>query len=101
MGFNSYLKTSVGTAEQTVFTATSNTTLIGLRAANLLGYDINVTAKITRGATTVTIVPWSVIPANTALSCLDVEKIVMTTGDVLKIVSSDNASCDVIASVLE
>lgn len=102
--FKNYLSTSVGTSDASVYTAPSGTqsTVIGMTIANVTSSNINVSVKLTSGATTAFIVKDALIPVGGALVPIGGDqKVVLEAADVLKVVSDTAASADTVVSVLE
>lgn len=97
----------VGTTEATLYTvpAATTTILIGLTMANTLANNqINVSVSVTdtSGGVTAYIVKNATIAPGGALVPVGGEqKVILETGDVVKVQSSANTSLDVIASVVE
>ena len=82
--------------------ASTETTLIGLTVASILGTAISVDVMLNDGATDFYIVKNAPVPAGGALVAVGGDqKIVMETSDSIKVVSNTAASCDVIMSLLE
>ncbi len=99
--FKSYLASNV-TTQSSVLTAAVNTqtTLIGLSAANTTTGTASVTVVVTRSGSEYHVIKNAAVPANDALVLYGGDqKLVLQAGDILKVTSS--ASVDVIVSVLE
>lgn len=96
--FKNYTSESIGTTETTVYTVPTSTTAvtIGCNVANRTASTINVDVKLG----TTFLVKGAPVPANSALSVLD-GKIILETGDTIKVTSDTASSADVILSVLE
>lgn len=102
--FTSYANKSVGTSAATVVTvgAGTQTTVIGLCAANITASPVTVDVYITRSATDYYIVKGATIPVGGSLVAVGGDqKLVLKASDVLKVVASAASSIDVITSVLE
>ena len=100
--FKNFAVADVGTSGSTVLTATTATTLIGVTVANIITSTITVDVYLTISATDYYIVKGAVIPVGGALVPVGGDqKVVLETGDALKVVCSVDTSADVIASVLE
>lgn len=100
--FKNYPSAAVGTSAATIVTASTATTVIGLTVANIVTSPINVSVYITIGGSDYYVVKDAVIPTGGALVPIGGEqKLVLETGDALKVVSDTASSADVIASVLE
>lgn len=99
--FKSYLTAGV-TTQTTVHTApaATQTTVIGLSLANVGSNVATVSATLTRGATVVYVIKDAVVPAADSLILYGGDqKLVMQSGDLLKVTSS--VATDIIVSVLE
>ena len=101
--FTSYVAKNVGTSASTLVTVASatQTTVIGLSVANTSASTITCDIYFTRSGTDYYIVKGAVVP--NGLSFVAVggdQKLVLITGDALKVVTSAATSADVIASVL-
>jgi len=101
--FTSYMNKDVGTAAATVVTvgASTQTTIIGLSFANTTTSPITVSAYITRSAVNYYLIEDATVPVGSSLVVVGGDqKVVMITGDALKVVTSAAASADVVTSVL-
>ena len=101
--FTSYLTSQVGTSASTVVTvgAATQTTVIGMSIANVITMPTTCDVYITRSGTNYYMIKGATIgPGGTLVIVGGDQKVVLTTGDVLKVVSSVAASVDVITSVL-
>ena len=101
--FTSYMNKDVGTSAATVVTvgASTQTTIIGLCVANTSASPITASVYITRSAVDYYIVKNATVPVGGGFVPVGGDmKVVLVTGDVLKIVSSAAASADSIVSVL-
>jgi len=100
--FKNYPSAAVGTSAATIVTASAATTVIGLTVANITASTINVDVYTTIGGSDYYIVKGAVIPSGGALVPIGGDqKLVLESGDALKVLSSAASSADVIASVLE
>jgi hypothetical protein len=93
----------VGTAAATVVTvgASTQTTIIGLSFANTTTSPITVSAYITRSAVNYYLIEDATVPVGSSLVVVGGDqKVVMITGDALKVITSAAASADVVTSVL-
>lgn len=102
--FKNYFSKDVGTSAASVYTgpAATATTVIGMTIANTSAANINVDVYITSGAVNYYIIKGALVPIGGALVPIGGDqKVVIETGDVLKVVSSAAASADVTMSVLE
>jgi len=101
--FTSYLNKDVGTSAATVVTVGSSTqtTVIGLACANTTASPVTVSIYITRSAVDYYLVKNATVPVGGSLAAVGGDlKVVMGTGDVLKVVSSAASSIDAVTSVL-
>jgi hypothetical protein len=99
--FKSYLASGV-TTQTTVLTAAASTqtTIIGLSLANTSAAALTATVTLTRSSTVVNVIKDAAIPAaDTLVLYGGDQKLVMQSGDLLKVTAS--AATDVIVSVLE
>jgi len=102
--FTSYVNKDVGTSAATVVTVggSTQTTVIGMTAANTTASSVTVDVYITRSAVDYYIVKGAPVPSGGALVIIGGDqKVVLTSSDVLKIVSSAATSVDAVTSVLE
>ena len=104
--FKTFTDTGVGTANADVYTCPSSTetTIIGLNVANILGVSITVTVEFYDGGGNdpTHIVKDAIIPVGSSLVVVGGDqKIVMNGGDILKIKGSQTDCCDAVLSVLE
>ena len=87
----------------TVLTATTTTILIGLTISNKVSNSITVDVKLessTSGTANVIIGQNLPIPSGSSLDAL-AGKVVMNTGDILKVQSDTANSADVVLSIME
>ena len=101
--FTSYMNKNVGTSASTVVTvgASTQTTIIGMSAANTTSSPITVDAYITRSATDYYLIKGATVPVGSSLVIVGGDqKVVLITSDVLKVISSAASSADVVTSVL-
>jgi hypothetical protein len=101
--FTSYANKSVGATAATVVTigAATQTTVIGMSCANILSSPITVDAYFTRSAVDYYLVKGATVPVGGSLVIVGGDqKVVLVTGDALKVVSSTASSVDVVTSVL-
>lgn len=100
--FKNYVAQNVGTSASTIVTASAATTVIGMTVANTSASPITVDVYITVSATDYYLVKGATVPTGGALVPVGGDqKVVLESGDALKVVSSAATSADVIASVLE
>jgi hypothetical protein len=102
--FKNTFSKSVGTSAASVYTgpASTATTVIGMTVANITASNINVDVYITSGGVDYYLVKGALVPVGGALVPIGGDqKVVIETGDVLKVVSTAASSADVTLSVLE
>ena len=105
--FKSYTEDGIGTSEATAYTVPAATVavVIGCNIANVTGDQITVDVKLDKsnagGQDDAWIIKNIPIPNGSAYEFNAGNKIVMQTGDALKITSNVASSADVIVSVLE
>lgn len=102
--FKNFFSKDVGTSAATIYTAPSGTatTVIGSTIANTTSSNINVDVYVTSGGTDYYLVKGAMVPVGGALVPIGGDqKVVLETGDALKVVSSASSSCDATISVLE
>jgi hypothetical protein len=104
--FKNSVSGSIGITNSVVYTtpAATSTTVIGMSVANTSTQNINVSATLTSVIQnkTVYIVKNALIPVGGSVVLVGGEqKIVMSAGDTLSVVSTIAASADAIVSVLE
>ena len=104
--FKRYVSQSVGTSPVTVGSytvgASTQTTLIGLTVANRTGSAIYVDVQHNDGGTDTYIVKAAPLPSGSTIVIVGGEqKLVMETGDSIKVTSDTAASADVVMSLLE
>jgi hypothetical protein len=101
--FTSYVNKNVGTGGATVATvaASTQTTIIGLSCANTTVSPVTADVYFTRSATDYYLIKGATVPVGGSLIVVGGDqKVVLTTSDVLKVVSSAASSLDVVTSVL-
>jgi hypothetical protein len=101
--FTSYVNKDVGTSAATIVTvgAATQTTVIGMSCANTTASPVTVDAYITRSAVNYYLIKGATVPVGGTLVIVGGDqKVVLTTSDVLKVVSSTAASIDAVTSVL-
>ena len=93
---------AVGTSAVTLRTANSDDTVVGISIANVTSSQITVEVYINDSSNDIHLVKDAPIPAGSALQVLDGgAKIVMQSGDALKVKSITSSSADVWVSVVE
>lgn len=101
--FTSYVNKNIGTGGGNVVTvgASTQTTVIGLSCANTTTSPVTVDVFFTRSSVDYYIIRNGTVPVGGSLVVVGGDqKLVLITGDVLKIVSSAANSIDVVTSVL-
>jgi hypothetical protein len=100
--FKNYATAGVGTSPSTILTASANTTVIGYSIANVTSNTITASVIVTVSGTDCYLIKDAVVPAGGALVPVGGDqKLVLETGDAIKVSANTNASADVIMSVLE
>lgn len=101
--FTSYANKNVGTSPATVVTigASTQTTVIGLSCANTSISPVTVDVYFTRSSVDYYLIKGATVAVGGAIIVVGGDqKVVLTTNDALKVVSSAASSLDVITSVL-
>ena len=101
--FKRYTSNSIGTSLATVYTVQGSTTsvVIGGIVANVTADTVNITVTATTSSTVINLIGEDTpLPAGTALSFID-GKVVLETGDIVKVKSSAATSLDAHLSVME
>jgi hypothetical protein len=102
--FKSYFNKNVGTSAATIYTCPSatQTTVIGLSVANTTTSPITTDAYITRSSVDYYLIETATVPVGASLVIVGGDqKVVLQTGDVLKVVTSVASSADSVCSLLE
>ena len=104
--FKNKQSVNVGTSTVSIYTAPSSTTttLIGLTLANVSGASITATVAVTdtSASTTANIIKNAPIPVGSSLVAVGGDqKVVLETGDILKITASASNSVDAVVSYME
>lgn len=101
--FTSYMNKDVGTSAVNIVTvgAATQTTVIGMSAANTTASPVTVSAYVTRSGTDYYLIKSATVPVGGTLVIVGGDqKVVLITSDTLKVVSSAAASIDSVVSVL-
>ena len=101
--FKRYTSNSIGTSLATVYTVPGSTTSVGIRGivSNVTADTVNITVTATTSSTVINLIGEDTpLPAGTALSFID-GKVVLETGDIVKVKSSAATSLDAHLSVME
>ena len=100
--FRRYTFNNVGTSPETVYTADSYDTVIGISVANVTASTIAVDVFINDGANDIYLVKGAPIPSGSALQVIDGgARFVLQNNDALKVVSDTNSSADVWVSAVD
>ena len=101
--FRRYTARNTGTSPATLFTADSYDTVIGIRCANVhASSSVSISVYINDGANDHYIIKSVPIPVGSSLELIDGgAKIVVDSGDILKIVSDTAASVDTWVSCVD
>jgi hypothetical protein len=100
--FRRYTKNDVGTSAQTLFTADSYDTVVGISVANITTSAVVASVYINDGSNDIYLVKNAPIPAGSSLQVLDGgAKFVVQASDALKVVSDTASSLDVWVSAVD
>ena len=100
--FTRYKARLTGTSAATLFTANSNDTIVGISVANVTGSAVNASVFINDGSNDFYLVKSAPIPSGSALQVLDGgAKVVVQSGDILKVVSDTASSLDTWVSTVD
>ena len=100
--FRRYTFNAVGTSPETLVTANSYDTIVGISVSNILGSTILVDVYINDGSDDIYLVKTAPIPSGGSLQILaGGAKFVMQASDVLKVVSDTASSADVWVSAVD
>ena len=100
--FRRYTSNDVGTSAATLFTANSYDTVVGISVANVTTSSVVASVYINDGSNDIYLVKDAPIPSGSSLQVLDGgAKIVLESGDALKVKSSVASSADVWVSVVD
>jgi len=100
--FRRYTSNAVGGTPAAVFSPNSYDAIVGISLSNILSTAITVSCYINDGANNIYLVKDAPIPTGGSLQVLDGgAKFVVQNADVLSVVSSDAASCDVWVSAVD
>ena len=100
--FKNYVASAVGTSANTLCTSPGQTTLIGMSIANIIAAPVTVDVYVTISAANYYLVKGATVPVGGSLVPIGGDqKVVLETGDAIKVVSSTASSVDVIVSALE
>ena len=100
--FRRYTSNDVGTSAATLFTANSYDTVVGISIANVTSSSVLADVYINDGSNDIYLVKEAPIPAGSSLQVLDGgAKVVVQSGDALKIKSDTASSLDVWVSAVD
>ena len=100
--FERNIARNIGTSASTLRTANSDDAVVGINLANVTTSQILVDVYVTVSSADYYIVKDAPIPTGSSLQVLDGgAKIVLQSGDALKIVSNTASSCDAWVSVVD
>ena len=94
--------TAVSNSDIDVVTSSGQVVVVGLQIGNTVSSEIKATVKIHEsGQSAVTLVNQVPIPANSMLSVLEGDKVVLENGDNLQVASDTASSATAVVSYLE
>ena len=100
--FRRYINRNIGTSATTVFTADSYDTIVGVNISNTTGSAVNASVYITNSTLDYYLIKNAPIPSGSALQVIDGgAKIIVQSGDALKIVSDTATSLDTVVSTVD
>ena len=100
--FRRYTFNNIGTSAETLFTADSYDTVVGISVANVTASSVIASVYINDGSNDIYLVKDAPIPAGSALQVLDGgAKFVVQSGDALKVISDTASSLDCWVSVVD
>lgn len=100
--FRRYINRNIGTSTTTIFTADSYDTIVGVNISNTTGSAVNASVYITNSTLDYYLIKNAPIPAGSALQVIDGgAKIIVQSGDALKIVSDTATSLDTVVSTVD
>jgi hypothetical protein len=100
--FKRFKQRLIGTSATTLFTSDSNDTIVGISVANVTASSVNADVFINDGTNDFYLVKSAPIPAGSALQVLDGgAKVVVQSGDILKVVSDTASSLDTWISTVD
>jgi len=100
--FRRYTFNAVGTGAQAVYSPNSYDAIVGISLSNILATPITVSCYINNGTDNIYLVKDAPIPTGGSLQVLDGgAKFVVQNLDILSVISSDAASCDVWVSAVD
>ena len=100
--FRRYTSNAVGATPAAVYSPNSYDTIVGISLSNILSTPITVSCYINNGSNNIYLVKDAPIPTGGSLQVLyGGAKFVVQNLDILSVVSSDAASCDVWVSTVD
>lgn len=100
--FRRYINRNIGASAVTVFTADSYDTIVGVNISNTTGSAVNASVYITNSTLDYYLIKNAPIPAGSALQVIDGgAKIIVQSGDALKIISDTATSLDTVVSTVD
>jgi hypothetical protein len=100
--FRRYTSNNVGTSAATILTANSYDTIVGIYVANVTSSSVLASVYINDGTNDIHLIKDAPIPAGSALQVLDGgSKVIVQSGDVLKVISDTASSLDVWVSAVD
>ena len=100
--FRRFKFNNVGTTAETIYTADSNDTIVGISVANVASSTINVSVFITSGGNDIHLIKDTPIVQGSALQIIDGgARFVMQNTDALKVISDTASSADVWVSAVD
>jgi len=100
--FRRYTFNNIGTSAETLFTADSFDTVVGISVANVTASAVVASVYINDGTNDIYLVKDAPIPAGSALQVLDGgAKFVVQNNDALKVISDTASSLDVWVSAVD
>ena len=100
--FRRYTFNNIGTSAETLFTADSFDTVVGISVANVTASAVVASVYINDGTNDIYLVKDAPIPAGSALQVLDGgAKFVVQNNDALKVISDTASSLDVWVSTVD
>ena len=100
--FRRYKFNNVGTSAETIYTADSNDTIVGISVANVASATINVSVFITSGGNDIHLIKDTPIVQGSALQIIDGgARFVLQNTAALKVISDTASSADVWVSAVD
>jgi hypothetical protein len=100
--FRRYTSNNVGASAATILTANSYDTIVGIYVANVTSSSVLASVFINDGTNDIYLIKDAPIPAGSALQVLDGgSKVIVQSGDVLKVISDTASSLDVWVSAVD